>query len=412
MPISLKKAVGGGGTPVGGLVYLPQHYPVVVEDSTGTFLRSGSIETDVGKFDNTYWNSVGTFLNEMLTSPTLPSRVIRSVSANSDNSVIVYGTLSSDGVAKGGVYVKGGSNLQFNAYANGQGTNDITYSNTLGLWVAVGEGGKIHTSPDGVSWTARTSGTTESFTHIHWNGSLFVAVPTNETKVYVSSNGTSWTAQNLPTQSLNTQRIGVLFADSLWVILIGWSATITSPDGINWQWNTTTGMVSSNLRGLLHDGTRFLTASYNASGGDKVYSSTDAVNWVALGALPVTSASHSVYIGRQSIAYYNEYFYVADAARFRRTKDYISWEHFSPRTSQQEFSTLTSWNGLYECMDVVNNKLHVVGSSSGTSVYFVAELNDFNYAGVVQSLFSMPHNTGASQVIPNSQNLIGYVRIS
>jgi hypothetical protein len=29
-----------------------------------------------------------------------------------------------------------------------------------GLWVAVGNGGTILTSPDGVTWTARVSGTT------------------------------------------------------------------------------------------------------------------------------------------------------------------------------------------------------------------------------------------------------------
>jgi hypothetical protein len=38
----------------------------------------------------------------------------------------------------------------------------VTYGN--GLFVAVGDGGTILTSPDGVSWTARTSGTSNWLT--------------------------------------------------------------------------------------------------------------------------------------------------------------------------------------------------------------------------------------------------------
>jgi hypothetical protein len=36
----------------------------------------------------------------------------------------------------------------------------VTYGN--GLFVAVGDGGTILTSPDGVTWTAQTSGTSNS----------------------------------------------------------------------------------------------------------------------------------------------------------------------------------------------------------------------------------------------------------
>jgi hypothetical protein len=50
----------------------------------------------------------------------------------------------------------------------------VTYGN--GTFVAVGEGGTILTSPDGVSWTARTSGTSNWLDGVAYGNGLFVAV--------------------------------------------------------------------------------------------------------------------------------------------------------------------------------------------------------------------------------------------
>ena len=48
-------------------------------------------------------------------------------------------------------------------------------------FIAVGTGGTILTSPDGASWTARTSGKTTNLHGIVWSGSKFVAVGDNGT---------------------------------------------------------------------------------------------------------------------------------------------------------------------------------------------------------------------------------------
>ena len=50
----------------------------------------------------------------------------------------------------------------------------VTYGN--GLFVAVGYGGTILTSPDGVSWTARTSGTSNDLFGVTYGNNAFVAV--------------------------------------------------------------------------------------------------------------------------------------------------------------------------------------------------------------------------------------------
>ena len=50
----------------------------------------------------------------------------------------------------------------------------MTYGN--GRFVAVGEDGTILTSPDGVSWTRRTSGTSNRLEGVAYGNGLFVAV--------------------------------------------------------------------------------------------------------------------------------------------------------------------------------------------------------------------------------------------
>ncbi|MGY2954787.1 hypothetical protein ACVWZQ_002946, partial [Thermostichus sp. MS-CIW-29] len=57
--------------------------------------------------------------------------------------------------------------------------NGVAYGN--GLFVAVGWDGTILTSPDGVSWTQRTSGTSNWLNGVAYGNGLFVAVGWNST---------------------------------------------------------------------------------------------------------------------------------------------------------------------------------------------------------------------------------------
>ncbi|MBI1821274.1 MAG: hypothetical protein HY036_00400 [Nitrospirae bacterium] len=64
-------------------------------------------------------------------------------------------------------------------------------------------GGIILTSPDGITWTARTSGTTNSLTGVVWSGSQFVAVGGNYQGVVVltSPDGITWMTRATSTVS-------------------------------------------------------------------------------------------------------------------------------------------------------------------------------------------------------------------
>src|SRR6188474_1753051 len=76
---------------------------------------------------------------------------------------------------------------------------DIVWAPSLGLFVAVAQGGtnRVMTSPDGLTWTVRTI-SSKSWTTVTWSESLglFVALAANASgnaTVATSTNGTTWT---------------------------------------------------------------------------------------------------------------------------------------------------------------------------------------------------------------------------
>ena len=78
----------------------------------------------------------------------------------------------------------------------GDSDDKVTVSTTNGLFVTVGNDGIIVTSSDGISWTERTSGTTNNLYGVTYGGGLFVTVGDNRT-ILTSSDGTTW-ADNSP----------------------------------------------------------------------------------------------------------------------------------------------------------------------------------------------------------------------
>jgi hypothetical protein len=103
-----------------------------------------------------------------------------------------------------------------------------------GLFVAVGWNGAILTSPDGVSWTRRTSGTSDTLWDVAYGNGTFVVVGRNGT-ILTSPDGVSWTAQTSPTSN---DLYAVTYGNGLFVA-VGWNgAILTSPDGVNWTQRT------------------------------------------------------------------------------------------------------------------------------------------------------------------------------
>lgn len=110
----------------------------------------------------------------------------------------------------------------------------VVWAEELGLFVAVGgvaaASGRIATSPDGVTWTARTETFTDRINGIAWNGTTLVAVG-NGCEIETSTDGVTWTSR---TPGGAEPIWGIAWGAGLFVSGRETGEVWTSPDGVTW----------------------------------------------------------------------------------------------------------------------------------------------------------------------------------
>ncbi|MBK9502653.1 MAG: hypothetical protein IPO06_25375 [Leptospiraceae bacterium] len=109
----------------------------------------------------------------------------------------------------------------------------VTYAN--GVFVAVGNGTAVATSPDGITWTDRTMPSSALWWSVTYGNGVFVAVAGGtslSTAAATSPDGITWTSRTLP-NSLYWN--SVTFGNGVFVAVATLnSVAATSPDGITW----------------------------------------------------------------------------------------------------------------------------------------------------------------------------------
>ncbi len=108
------------------------------------------------------------------------------------------------------------------------------------LFVAVGQTGSIITSLDGITWSLRTSGTTEHLKSVVWDGTKFLVGGTNNT-LLTSSDGTTWAAKTTGLSATGTNYVAA--SATLAVVTSDTASTatclaISSDHGANWTVKT------------------------------------------------------------------------------------------------------------------------------------------------------------------------------
>jgi hypothetical protein len=99
-----------------------------------------------------------------------------------------------------------------------------------GMVVGIDHQGQIHTTPDGLTWTRRGSGTPSSLHSAAFGHGRFVAVG-NEGAVVTSTDAVTWTACDA---GMDERLRGVAFGNGRFVA-VGYAGTIlTSRDGTRW----------------------------------------------------------------------------------------------------------------------------------------------------------------------------------
>lgn len=110
----------------------------------------------------------------------------------------------------------------------------LTWGNNLFVAVAAsGTGNRVMTSPDGITWTSRTSAADNAWRSVTWGNYLFVAVANTGggNNVMTSPDGTTWTIRTSPSSTWNI----VTYGYGLFVAVSSMSTRVmTSPNGITW----------------------------------------------------------------------------------------------------------------------------------------------------------------------------------
>ena len=137
-------------------------------------------------------------------------------------------------------------------------------------FVAVGDGGTIITSQDGLTWTAQTSGAANNLNGVYFDGvGTWVAVGSGG-QILTSSDAITWTQATSGTTSILND---VFFQDSKWVVVGASGVTVSSSDAVTW----TVGSVGSTIQ---LNGIHFQNQLWVAVGlSGRIYHSTDAVTW-------------------------------------------------------------------------------------------------------------------------------------
>lgn len=163
------------------------------------------------------------------------------------------------------------STLPVAAVASAPGSGHARY-------VAVGDGGLILTSPDGIAWTGQPSPVTVNLRGVAWSGVRFVAVGDDQT-VLRSDDGYTWTVTAEPVARMVLH--DVAWGGGAFVAVGGYLAAapsvplvLVSVDGISWRPGTAPGVSLSGplLRAAWGDG------RWVALGGTHWYSA-DGLSW-------------------------------------------------------------------------------------------------------------------------------------
>ncbi len=188
--------------------------------------------------------------------------------------------------------------------------NDVCWSPELELFVAVGDPGTfksyIITSPDGVDWTVRAATNYWSLLGVIWNGSIFVAVGSQvgaNAYILTSTNGLSWTFR---VNAFNNWLKGIAWSGTRFVAT---GANIGAPgahiqtsyDGITWQ-GPVTNPKNKALVGIAHNGTIFCAVGGTIDGDAYIVTSLTGDSWAERANPANVSLQDIIWTGTQFVA--------------------------------------------------------------------------------------------------------------
>ena len=268
----------------------------------------------------------------------------------------------------------------------GQQPNAIIYAN--GKYTAVGNGGKVATSPDGITWTIQpqlqtTGWGTRNISDIAYGNGLFVIGDGNNAYTATSTDCINWVVSgNLPAMWTTGNGIASLcFGNGKFVITgYDYNKKAYSTNGVNWT--NGSGTFSGYALQIIYDSTnsRFVASCSNGY----ITTSNDGINWVTNTGLNGFDAYWGSTDGYQ-VRYINSQFVaVGNLGRLATSSDGVNWTYKNglSSVSNQPFSSL-AWDGtryLTTASYVTNNSYYSTDLNTWSSIESASNLGS-QYGG-------------------------------
>jgi len=192
------------------------------------------------------------------------------------------------------------------------------------------------------TWTPRTSGTREWLYGVAYGNGTFVAVGLNST-ILTSPDGVNWTQRTSGTSDVLLLK-DVTYGNGLFVAVGDYGALLTSSDGVTWTRLWTSESERNYwrdywLKGLTYGNGLFVAVTYYSGGGGPILTSPDGVNWT-----PRTSGTRNVLY---NVTYGNGLFVaVGDYGTILTSPDGVTWTQRASGTSYS-LRGVTYGNGLF-----------------------------------------------------------------
>jgi len=179
--------------------------------------------------------------------------------------------------------------------------NDVVW--TGDQFVAVGDSGTVKTSPDGETWTSRSTGLAGNMhlKSVAWSDSLLTAVGrdrnTGKPLVLVSADGISWTQRSMATLP-DFDLFVVEWTGSAFVAMGQFGHTLVSPDGTAWSHHSVDAYI---IHGLCWDGSYLVAVGK----GGEIFRTAEAApteegDWTRIFASDATKFIHDMATGEVS----------------------------------------------------------------------------------------------------------------
>jgi hypothetical protein len=261
--------------------------------------------------------------------------------------------------------------------------------------VAAGRGGNLATSTDGITWTARTSGTTTSIFTVTFGNGIFIRGGISGA-LATSTDGITWTAR---TSGTTTSIYKIRYGNGIFV-RVGAAGTIgTSTDGITWT--SRTSGITTNIAALVY--------------GNGIFVQTGASTGLATSTNGITWTSHYFQSGGVSIAYgQNVYVLIDDLGYMASSTNGINWRtSINPKvrvSPQEDFGQHIAYdNGVfityagYSLDGIIWNRYpnnlfttrSCVGAANGT--YFTGDAS----GNMTKSTALYTYNTASEFALPD-----------